>query len=741
MKSSIFRQKPIAAPRLSSFRAALMASAGAFVLIPANDGHAQTALPEIVVTSPSPIVRRPIPPRRAPTSPAQAPAPDEAPAQSAEAAPAAQTFAPVTLVTQQAIQSGQQGALGDALFDKPGVTSSSFAPGAASRPVIRGLDNARVRIQENGIGAHDVSEIGEDHAVMIDPLAAERIEVIRGPGTLRWGSQAIGGVVSVTNNRIPDWATPYGVNTTLRGGFSSVDRGNDGAVIVEGRGKNAAFHADAYGRHARDYSIPGGVQQNSQQKAHGGSVGGSLLFEGGYFGAAIVHNTMTYGIPGLDSAANNTRIEMKQTKVMSKGEFRPDSKAIDTVRVWLGGSTYKHDEIGYDPADEMTAPRATFRNREYEGRAEVQFMPVQTAFGALTSAIGITGGHQQLGTSGEAGSLLSPAKTANAAAYIFNELDMTQGGANGWRVQTAGRIEHVSVSGVASEFPPGFLGGGAAPIEFDARRSFVPGSVSFGLLKDLPHDLVASLTAQYVQRAPRAQELFSKGPHEASGTFEIGNAALTKESARTVELGLRKTKGPWRFDATVYHTRFSNFIYKQMTGLQCDDDFDSCGNGGTELNQILFAQRDARFTGAEFATQLDIAPIASGMFGIDGQYDIVRAKFTDGSNVPRIPPQRLGGGAYWRHAEWYARVGLLHAFAQNNIAVTEETATKGYNLLKAELSHTIKMAKTAGGLHEARIGIVGTNLLNDDVRNHVSFRKDEVLMPGRGVRVFAEVKF
>lgn len=731
-------QKNTAAARHQpAFRAALMASAGALVILSTHEAaQAQTALPEIVVTSPSPIVRRPAPPRRAPTSPAQAPAPDEAPAQSAEAASAAQTFAPVTLVTQQAIQSGPQGSLGDVLFDKPGVTSSSFAPGAASRPVIRGLDNARIRIQENGIGAHDVSEIGEDHAVMIDPLAAERIEIIRGPGTLRWGSQAIGGVVSVSNNRIPDWATPYGVKTTLRGGFSSVDRGNDSAVIVEGRGTNAAFHADAYGRFARDYSIPGGVQQNSQQKAHGGSVGGSLLFEGGYIGAAIVHNNMTYGIPGIDSAANNTRIEMKQTKVMSKGEFRSESRAIDTVRVWLGGSTYKHDEIGYDPADEMTAPRATFRNREVEGRAEIQFMPVQTAFGALTSAIGITGGHQQLGTSGEAGSLLSPAKTANAAAYLFNELDA----ANGWRIQTAERIEHVSVAGVASEFPPGFLGGGAAPIETAARRDFVPGSASFGILKDLPHDLVASLTAQYVQRAPRAQELFSKGPHEASGTFEIGNPGLTKESARTVELGLRKVKGPWRFDATVYHTRFSNFIYKQITGLQCDDDFDSCGNGGTELNQILFAQRDARFTGAEFATQLDITPLASGMFGIDGQYDIVRAVFADGSNVPRIPPQRLGGGVYWRHAEWVARVGLLHAFAQNNIAM-EETATKGYDLLKAELSHTIKMAKNAGGIEEARFGIIGTNLLNDDVRNHVSFRKDEVLMPGRGVRVFADVKF
>lgn len=714
----------------------LLAPASAAIgLCIADAALAQTALPEIVVTAASPVVRRPAP-RPAPT---QVAASQQAPTTPSALEPvtAPDTFVPVSVITQDRIETSTvRGSLGDVLFDLPGVTGSSFAPGAASRPVIRGLDNARVRIQENGIGAHDVSEIGEDHGVTIDPLAAERIEVIRGPATLRWGSQAIGGVVSVTNNRIPDWATPYGLSGNVRGGFSSVDKATDGAVIVEGRGKTGAFHADIYGRNAEDYAVPGGVQRNTHQKALGGAVGASYLFEGGYVGAAIIHNAAVYGIPGIDGEAEDARIAMKQTKIMSKGEFRPNSKVVDTIRFWLGGSGYRHDEIAFSDTDGLIAPRATFRNREYEARIETQFNPVQTAFGALTTAIGATGGHQQLGTSGEAGSLLAPAKTTNAAGYIFNELDMP----HGWRVQTAGRLEHVAVSGTASEFPPDFLGGGAAPIETDARRSFLPGSVSLGVLKDLPHDMIASLTMQYVQRAPRAQELFSKGPHEASGTFEIGNANLTKESARTIEAGLRKTKGPWRFDVTAYHTRFSNFIYKNLTGVQCDDEFDTCGNGGTELDQVLFAQRDARFTGAEFSTQLDIAPIAGGMFGVDAQYDTVRATFADGSNVPRIPPQRLGSGAYWRGEAWYARVGLLHAFAQTHIAA-EETTTGGYDLLKAELSHTVRPTRPGSGIAEARFGIVGTNLLNDEVRNHVSFRKDEVLLPGRGVRVFADVKF
>jgi iron complex outermembrane receptor protein len=130
-----------------------------------------------------------------------------------------------------------------------------------------------------------------------------------------------------------------------------------------------------------------------------------------------------------------------------------------------------------------------------------------------------------------------------------------------------------------------------------------------------------------------------------------------------------------------------------------------------------------------------------GFWGVDGQYDIVRATFTDGTNVPRIPPQRIGGGVYFRSAEWLARVSLLHAFAQNDIALIGETPTAGYNLLKVELSHTEVFKNDKFGRREVTVGIVGNNLLNADIRNSVSYTKDEVLMPGAGVRVFANVKY
>jgi iron complex outermembrane receptor protein len=272
------------------------------------------------------------------------------------------------------------------------------------------------------------------------------------------------------------------------------------------------------------------------------------------------------------------------------------------------------------------------------------------------------------------------------------------------------------------------------------RRSFVPGSISFGVLKDLVAGLQATGTVSYSQRAPEAQELFSKGPHEASGTFEIGSPTLGKESATSFEIGLKRPRGDFRFEATAFHTRYNGFIYKRLTGNTCGDEFETCiGGPGEELRQVAFDQKDATFTGAEFFAQLDLAPVAGGTFGVDGQYDFVRARFTDGTNVPRIPPHRLGGGLFWRDGNWFARVGVLHAFAQNRIA-DEETPTPGYNLLSATISYTHRF-KPDDFLREVTLGIAGTNLLNDDVRNHASFKKDEVLLAGRNVRFYTTVRF
>lgn len=191
-------------------------------------------------------------------------------------------------------------------------------------------------------------------------------------------------------------------------------------------------------------------------------------------------------------------------------------------------------------------------------------------------------------------------------------------------------------------------------------------------------------------------------------------------------------------------TRFDGFIFRRLTGNTCDDA--SCVDPADpapplELNQARYTQRDATFRGGEFQFQWDIHPMWRGFFGVEGQYDIVRATFADGTNVPRIPPQRIGGGLYFRSAAWLARVNILHAFRQDDVAPVGETPTDGYNLLKAELSHTTVFRDDGFGRRQITVGVVGNNLLNEDIRNHVSYTKDFVLMPGASVRVFANVKY
>ncbi|WP_181411745.1 TonB-dependent receptor, partial [Bradyrhizobium sp. USDA 3456] len=335
----------------------------------AQDKPVATELPSVTVTAPSPIVRRVVVPSRTPGR-ATRTARVRSRERTAEAAPAAppaaapqqgvlpivtNQFATVTVVPNEEIRREGGGQLGDLLFSKPGITGSSFAPGASSRPIIRGLDVNRVGIVENGTNSGGASDLGEDHFVPIDTLATNQVEVVRGPAALRYGSTSIGGVVSAANNRIPD-ALPscapsfqsYGLPTKAplatagtspcvtaetRSAFSSVDRGVESGVLLDTGGGNFAFHADAYGRSTTDYGIPSypyltdqtriitnGRQPNSATRSDGASIGGSYFFQGGYIGAAITQNDSLYYIPGIDGADHNTRIDGHQTKINVKGE-------------------------------------------------------------------------------------------------------------------------------------------------------------------------------------------------------------------------------------------------------------------------------------------------------------------------------------------------------------------------------------------------------------------------------------
>ena len=720
-----------------------------------TSGPQTTELPPIEITTPSPV-KKPAArkaERRTASSGAvepQAPALDVPPGSLIVTDDA---FVATTLVTDREIVATSGPTITDTLEARPGIAATTFAPGA-SRPIIRGLDSYRVRTQENGIGTHDVAAISEDHAIPVDPNAADWIEVVRGPATLRYGSQAIGGVVSVENQRIPTFIPNGGFSGALTGGVASADEGKDGAFKATAGSGGVAVHADGFWRDADDYDSPRGTVVNSFVESKGGALGASLIGSDGFFGVSVARIESLYGIPGEEAEEGvNPRIDMVQDKILAKGEWRVRDYGLEAVRVWLGASDYRHNELAiHDPGvDDEFEIGSRFTNKEQEMRFEAQHRPVETALGEMTGAVGVHWGHRNTrGQSFEGESLLEPAETDSIAAFWFEELALTRN----LHLQAATRIEHTTVDGSGwQEFaedpgdPDHFL-----PTGFAGERSFTPTSASLGLLYRLPSETVARLTGQYVERAPDAAELFSKGMHEATGTFEVGNPNLDVERATTAEIGLKKATGAFRFDASAYHTWYDGFIYRQLTDRECDAEAEAggefhCevaggGGGGHDhaFDLAFFRQRDARFYGAELAVQMDVAPIWRGLWGIDGQYDFVRAEFEDGENVPRIPPHRLGGGLYYRDANWFARVGVLHAFDQDEIGLNE-IETPGYTLVSAELSYTFQGEAVAGVAPVMTIGLKGENLADDEVLNHASFKRREgVLEPGASVRLFGSIK-
>ena len=293
---------------------------------------------------------------------------------------------------------------------------------------------------------------------------------------------------------------------------------------------------------------------------------------------------------------------------MAKGELRSISGAIEAVRFWFGASNYKHSELINEGAGFEEGQR--FGNDQVEVRVEAQHRAFETALGPLRGAIGAQFVHRDVfGQNLEGGdSLLLPAKTQSLAAYIFEELDLSQR----LTAQGALRIEHSELDGQARENPLGV----ADPLVRQSR-SFTPVSGSLGLKYRLPSQVVLGLNGQYVERAPAEAELFSQGVHEATETFEIGNPNLEIEKAHTVEVSARLSEGPLRFDATAYLTHFDGFIFKGLTGQQCDDTIDTCGpvGAGMELDQVVFSQRDARFYGVELSAQYDVAALWNGRLG------------------------------------------------------------------------------------------------------------------------------
>ncbi|MEQ9520569.1 MAG: TonB-dependent receptor [Parvibaculum sp.] len=639
---------------------------------------------------------------------------------------------PVTIIEKEEISRSGAATLGQLLGNTPGVSQSSFARGA-SRPIIRGLDNSRVRIQENGLAAHDVSAVSEDHGVPIDPSAADRVEIIRGPAALRYGSEAVGGLVSVLNNRIPNKAPKDGFEAEIEANTTTVDSGLMGRGAVNVGEGPFVFHIDAFARSSDDYSTPQGTQANSAAEANGLSVGTSYLLPNGHVGVSVTQYDSDYRVPGAGAAASKLAIDLEQTRYAAAAHLHDLDGLLTGLRADLGYSDYTHDEVSH-----VTGTIGSrFDNEEWEGRLEVLHRPI----GAVEGAWGIQASTRDLSATGEGGELIAPSSRDSFAAFMFEEWKINPS----LRFEASARIEQVELEGLGTLAPTlqGVTLPGQELSDFGSRRSldFTPVSGGAALVFDLTDDITLGLNTQYVERAPDLLELFAKGPHEATETFEIGDPRLGKESAKSIDLSLKREKGYLTFEANLFYTAFSDFIYKSETGFVCGDEFDTCGIAGapgvdSELTQIAYRQSDADFQGLELAANWSAFDLADGRLGFDGRFDYVRAKLDTGGNVPRIPPLRYGAGIFFENDNLFTRVGVLRAEEQDDVAVNE-TKTNGYTDLQAEAAYTFFLPQSD---REIEIGLRGTNLLDDDIRNHVSFKKRDVLEPGASALFFVRAK-
>lgn len=607
----------------------------------------------------------------------------------------------VAKVNRDSIIASGGASIADSLATIPGVSATSFASGA-SRPIIRGMDATRVRLLEDGASSSDVSDIGPDHGIPIDPLSAQSIEVVRGPATLRYGSQAIGGVVNVLNNRVPTTLPTRPISAEVDDSYSTVAKSGEGAGLVDARIGNVALHGDGFFRVAGDYDTPLGIQQNSYSRSSGGSVGASFFTGDSHLGLGYVRYDANYGIP-----SDITHIVMKQDKFMTRDSIALGG-ALKSLEIYGSYADYQHSEIEPDGTVDTV-----FRNKEFDGRAELLFNPFAIF---QNTALGVEVQRRRFSAVGDDSSYLHPTLTQSEAAYLFTELPVT----SRLRVQASGRVEHTEVSGTPAS-------------DVATQAKFTPVSGAIGALLDAGSNVKFGLTFSSTGRAPAQTELFARGAHDGPNTFETGDPTLKIERANSLEATVRLRTDRLHVDGSVYSTWFHNYIYGDLTGRTCDDDGTCVADDSLDLRELNYRQQDAHFYGAEAEASYELVKGDSGSLSARMLADYTRATLSSGGNVPRIPPYRVGGGVNWAGRQVDASILYLYVGRQDKFGAFD-TPTPQYNQLNAQLA--VRPFKAFPGIE---LALVGQNLTNDVQRAATALNKDQIVMPGRNLRIVLRV--
>jgi iron complex outermembrane recepter protein len=669
----------------------------------------------------------------------------------------------VTILSEDNLKLQIAPTLGDTLATQPGVGGSGFTAGS-SRPVIRGQADNRVRVLNNGTEVFDVSNISPDHAPSVSTLLSQSIEVVRGPATILYGSGAIGGVVNVTDNLIPAEQPSERLSGEVDGRFDSVDLERSGAMALTlSPFQHFVVHAEGSILRTDDRSIPGfaldqriraeltpeqrhndgfggnpfGEVPNTFVKTKDFGIGASYVWGKGYIGASYNRFLSEYGVPNNPETDEPGVPPQPVHLDVRKDQYNVRTSVVDPFP-WFSVANlkfvytdYKHDEIDGETVG------ATFKAKGVDSRIELVHQPV----GLFEGSIGSQVFYKDLSVLGEE-AFLQPTETLAVAGFVFEEVKLTP-----VRLQLGARVEYDSVS-IDSSDPE--LTSLTSPSQKD--QEFLPVSGAAGAIYEFAKDWQLTLNLTYSQRAPTVEELFARGPHEATFQFIIGDPNLDVEINRTVDLSLRKTAGHVTGFISGFYTSYDGFI-----------DFTPTDEIEDNLQVFIYTPKKATFYGAEGRFDFHLLPLSITKMSEPSdsksvknvitkgeetteknpndlylrlQADYVHAEDADtGEPLPRITPFRYGISLNYEGEHWTASIEGWRVDAQNRVAQFE-TPTPGYTFLNASIGYKFQWGRTYNYLY-AR----GTNLLDAEARDHLSFLKEVFPLPGRGVVVGLRTTF
>ena len=634
-----------------------------------------------------------------------------------------QTSVPANALGRSDLLERGQSTLGETLSGLPGVSSTYFGPNA-SRPILRGLDGDRIRVLHNSGASADVSALSFDHAVPLDVLSTERIEVLRGPAALQYGGSAVGGVVNVIDSRIPrEPLQGLSGKAQVQAGTGNGERSVAG--LLESGQERWALHADGFERRTGDVRVPvllacdptGETRYarricNSASHTQGGALGGSTFWDHGYLGASVNTYQSHYGTVAEDQVT----IGMKTTRYALEGQVRHLPGVWDSLKARLSHTDYRHTEF------DNGSPGTVFANQGQDLRIEARHR-------AVAGWQGVLGMQTESGRfSAQGDEAFAPySRSRSQALFIYETLPTAWG-----QVNAGARWESVRVTSLGNPDVDRFEVG---------ERNFAPRSLAGGAFFQIAPHWRLTGHAALTQRAPKDYELFANGPHLATHAWELGSSRLGVEKSKSLDLGLDWTSGPQRLTVTAFGSDFANYI-----GLLGTGGFRDKASGGLVLSGVDSALPEqayqgvqARFRGIEASGRQRLWQNGSTL-DLDWRADSVRASnLSTGEPLPRIAPLRLGATLAWTQGAWTAKLGADAHAAQRRVPAGS-VATGAYTLVNASVAYRQRLDNTV--LHWfARLDNLSDQLAYSasSILTSTAFGKSP--LPGRSFKLGLQVLF